>query len=232
MSVKKTAHDISIAAILATFVLMPTLIWAIVHAAHLRTVHDFIRYPIYIAIPFSFAMLLLFLFETFNWGPKIPTKKDAFEALFTQFAVLLVSEVIYAIYVCLRDILAWAESPNAPQALTVIVTVGLTGVLGLALFYFRLRLRAVYGFTEALVGLAAAGRQVMVIAGTPTITGTPAKDPTFYLAVLTAGVYLVVRGLDNIHQGISKEPRDPIVTNLIDELRAVETAEQEPRLSQ
>ena len=34
-------------------------------------------------------------------------------------------------------------------------------------------------------------------------------DANFYIAMLTAGVYLVVRGLDNVHQGFVKEPADP-----------------------
>jgi hypothetical protein len=36
----------------------------------------------------------------------------------------------------------------------------------------------------------------------------------FLLFLLTAGIYLVVRGLDNIHTGITKEPRDIVYTRL------------------
>ena len=39
-------------------------------------------------------------------------------------------------------------------------------------------------------------------------------------AMLTAGVYLVVRGLDNVHQGLTKDPKDPIGTKLFSYLSA------------
>jgi hypothetical protein len=69
----------------------------------------------------------------------------------------------------------------------------------LALFYFRLKLRSVYGFSEAAVGLVVAGHLAQDRALTISNTG-------FYFAVLTAGVYLVVRGLDNVHQGLTIDP--------------------------
>jgi hypothetical protein len=37
----------------------------------------------------------------------------------------------------------------------------------------------------------------------------------FYLAVLTAGVYLVVRGLDNVYQGFTNSPPDPFAATLL-----------------
>jgi hypothetical protein len=36
----------------------------------------------------------------------------------------------------------------------------------------------------------------------------------FYLALLTAGVYLCVRGFDNIHPGSTKAPLDPVLVFL------------------
>src|ERR1700682_1350931 len=76
-----------------------------------------------------------------------------------------------------------------------------TAIAGAVLFAFRLHARALYGFTEAIVGLLIAGQRAAVE------TRWPIEDLSFDLAVLTAGVYLVVRGLDNVHQGLKKEPR-------------------------
>lgn len=45
------------------------------------------------------------------------------------------------------------------------------------------------------------------------------SDPTFYFALLTARVFLVVRGLDNIHQSAFKEPKDPVALWVMDALR-------------
>lgn len=70
-----------------------------------------------------------------------------------------------------------------------------TAAVGALFFLFRLKLRFVYGFTEALAGIAIAGQRISVQPGTSIPSETE-----FYIAVLTAGVYLVVRGLDNMHQ--------------------------------
>lgn len=93
------------------------------------------------------------------------------------------------------------------QNTIVVATVGVTVVLGSALFFVRLRLRFLYGLSEALIGVAVAGHRASAEQSIfPTHFG-------FYLAVLTAGVYLVVRGLDNIHQA-TKDP-DDLVLKLI-----------------
>ena len=34
------------------------------------------------------------------------------------------------------------------------------------------------------------------------------NESTFYFAILTASIYLIVRGFDNVHQGFIKEPFD------------------------
>jgi hypothetical protein len=87
----------------------------------------------------------------------------------------------------------------------VLVTIGSTLVFGTLLFAVRLHLRLVYGISEALVGVTVAAHRASVESSTVVPT-----QPTFYLAVLTAGIYLVVRGLDNIHQAI-KNPDDPVI---------------------
>ena len=74
------------------------------------------------------------------------------------------------------------------------------------LFPFRLRYRCLYGVSEACVGLAVAANHAWPGAGI---------GAEFYLTVLTAGVYLVVRGLDNIHQGW-KAKSDPLAETIID----------------
>ena len=56
-----------------------------------------------------------------------------------------------------------------------------------------------YGFTEVLVGATVAGYRVATNQGLNT---------ELYLVVLTAGIYLVVRGLDNVQQGLKARPDD------------------------
>jgi hypothetical protein len=92
------------------------------------------------------------------------------------------------------------QGGGATRMLMIAATGSVTALLGAAFFMFRLKQRLLYGLTEALAGIAVAAHRVSLErdAGLPTDTG-------FYFAVLTAGVYLVVRGLDNMHQGLKVE---------------------------
>lgn len=76
----------------------------------------------------------------------------------------------------------------------------LTLCLGSVFFIFRLRQRFLYGITEAAAGAAVAAHRVTL----QPVLGFP-SDSDFYLALLTAGVYLVVRGLDNMHQAAKND---------------------------
>lgn len=85
--------------------------------------------------------------------------------------------------------------PLANQTQFMVVT-GLTvSVVGYLLFWFRLKQRFLYGLTEAGVGVFVGMHRVTMEqwSGVPT-------SANFYLALLTAGIYLIVRGLDNIYQ--------------------------------
>jgi hypothetical protein len=98
------------------------------------------------------------------------------------------------VYELLRDL----SGKSWLIAATALITV----LLGAGFFVFRLRQRFLYGATEALAGAAVAAHRVSLEPGTalPSETG-------FYFAVLTAGVYLVVRGLDNMHQAVLNRDR-------------------------
>jgi hypothetical protein len=114
--------------------------------------------------------------------------------------------VYYGGAVVLIDLIRWMQNPSGlgEKGQVMAVTAVSTLVIGVVLFFFRLRLRFVYGITEAFIGIVVAVQRVSSepTAGFPTEAG-------FYLAVLTAGIYLVVRGLDNAYQGL-RDPDDPI----------------------
>jgi len=58
------------------------------------------------------------------------------------------------------------------------------------------------------------------------IDGRAASEPDFCIAMLTAGVSLVLRRLDNIHKGLTKEPFDRAARRLADRfLRTAATAD-------
>ena len=120
------------------------------------------------------------------------------------FAVLLipVSVGIYGAASALFDGFQWVALALSDRTRSTAFVVIVTGAVGLALFGIRVKWRVVYGLTEAVVGLLVAGHRV-------NANGVTSADMALVLAILTAGVYLVVRGLDNVHQGWKSET-DPI----------------------
>lgn len=97
----------------------------------------------------------------------------------------------------------WARAPQTSELLVLWLCVPATMLVGGAAFFVRLRLRCFYGISEVGVGLFVAWFQVRGGGSGSLLSGT------FLLAFITAAVYLVVRGLDNVHQGWKAEPPDP-----------------------
>lgn len=112
----------------------------------------------------------------------------------------------YSLAAALKAVFFWARDPSS-----VSWKMAFAGFLVLAfgsmLFYFRLRLRSVYGATEALVGIFIGMQRLLGSSTNPT-----GLNLDLFLPLLTASVYLVVRGFDNVHKGIVTEPYDPIGT--------------------
>ncbi|MDM0046210.1 hypothetical protein QTH91_17090 [Variovorax dokdonensis] len=122
---------------------------------------------------------------------------------------LFVGLFYYGLIVSGKDFFRWIDpkltSPVSRAAFFSIVAL----VVGSVLFFVRSFARAFYGFHEALVGIFIAGYNAYKAVGFPS-----SWDSGVYLALVTAGVYLVVRGLDNIQVGITKEPYDPFGRDL------------------
>lgn len=114
---------------------------------------------------------------------------------------------LYGIVAFAIDLLGWLANTLTERNVSVAVGVIGTGVVGVMLFYFRLKLRCLYGCSEVLVGLLVAGARL-------NDETNPSIDAPVLIALLTAGAYLVVRGLDNVHQGL-KSQDDPFVSYLI-----------------
>ena len=186
------------------------VLWAIGHAILNRTAADFLRYPLYVAVP---ATALVDVFLVREWWKSRPRKVSGEElwiAAVVPVAFYAVAAAYYAVGVSIKDGYAWLQSLNLTDNGKIALAVGVTFVTGVVLFVFRLKLRSTYGLTEAMVGLVVAGSRVA------TDLDKLGTDPALYLTVLTAGVYLVVRGLDHVHQGLAK---DPIARKLVEQLR-------------
>lgn len=109
--------------------------------------------------------------------------------------------VAYVLLIPFADIFLRVFSSATLKTTSAIAISILTLVLGCLLFFFRHRCRCIYGVTEVMAGLFIAGSKFSETEATIAPTG-----PNFYLVMLTAGVYLVVRGLDNVHQGMDRDP--------------------------
>jgi hypothetical protein len=121
--------------------------------------------------------------------------------------VLPIAATIYGIVAFAIDLISWLANTLTERNVSVAAGVIGTGVTGVILFYFRLKIRCLYGCSEVLVGLLVAGARL----NAETI---PSLNAPILIALLTAGAYLVVRGLDNIHQGM-KSQSDPVVNYLV-----------------
>jgi hypothetical protein len=90
-------------------------------------------------------------------------------------------------------------------------TLALVG--GVLFFWFRTKARACYGFLEMVVGVAL-GSSRYASEVHATAKSDVATTVHITIVMLSAGIYLVVRGLDNIREGM-KEPKDALAMRII-----------------
>ena len=182
------------------FLLLAPFLIAITYSAFNRTVDDYVAHSMQIALIMGVAALLNI---AYTWI-KIRQLKPPFPigtALVSLIAIAIISPAYYSIAVAIKDIYIFLLSPESGRTPTVFITVIMTLGLGVGLFVFRLKARTYYGLTEIMVGVTVAVYRV-----TATPNDGLISNADLYLAVLTAGIYLVVRGLDNMHQGLNNEP--------------------------
>lgn len=118
------------------------------------------------------------------------------ESRFGMMQIVGMGFCYYTVGAAIRNLYLYLVSPDSGQVPTVLATTACTLAAGTILFVFRLKKRLLYGITEVMVGIAVASYRVT------SNVNNGYLHPEFYLAVLTAGVYLVVRGMDNVHQAL------------------------------
>lgn len=106
--------------------------------------------------------------------------------------------VYYTVGAAFHNLVIYLASPSSGHTATVLITTLITSIIGIVLFIFRLKSRLLYGVSEIFVGLFIASYR----AATTDTDGYVQVE--FLLALLTAGVYLVVRGMDNVHQAMKQ----------------------------
>ncbi|HTA61696.1 MAG TPA: hypothetical protein VK835_04545 [Bacteroidia bacterium] len=183
-------------------------ILAFIHAARTRTVSEFIYPTVYFVGIISLVLAIIYYPRVIKTGIKNEPKLTV---LITSIVILFVVPIsgiaYYSAFVSIKDIFVWTlDSPLTKNHLIIWMPI-LVSVCAIGLFLFRLKFRAIYGLVEALTGI------VVTINSDALYQNKPLTSITFYLAMLTAA-YLIVRGLDNIDQGLNKEPLDPIGTKI------------------
>jgi hypothetical protein len=191
----------------AYIVLSFFFIWGIIHAIQTRTIEDFIKYSLYIAIPLAIIYGSIVFSGLLDTEGKNKLTHRLLLLPMIIFGSLFIGAMYYALAASLKDVYLWLRSPSVSRNGAIIITILITTVVAFILFYFRLKLRSIYGLTEAAIGLIVAVNRVVD-------SRTIGFNSNFYLIMLTASIYLIVRGFDDIHQGLTKSPVDPLGRNL------------------
>jgi len=191
-------------------VFLPTAL-ALAFALYARPWKDVLVTSFWCALPMLILLNGVFLVAWVvslkqKMEPKFPIGQGL---LVGTFLSLCLGAVLYAGTVMLKD--AFIATQTAGYGRVALLYFFGSTAIGVAvlLFTFRLRMRAIYGATEVAVGLVVA---LYRVGSEPD--GTTALSPNVLLAVVTAGIYLMVRGLDNIHVGLTKEPYDQVALRL------------------
>lgn len=174
------------------------LLLSVAYSFTARTLRDFLTYiPLWSLVAVGlFANLSISLATAFGRALPKPTFLHFLRIL--RFAIPL-AFIAYGVVVSVRDAYSWLSITKYE-----VIVVWMALLLGLVLFTLRSNLRFFYGISEVLVGL--------IVAAYRHIPKTSIWDFDTFLPFLTAGVYLVVRGFDNIQQGLSKNTPDPLVS--------------------
>ncbi len=119
--------------------------------------------------------------------------------VFLAVIIPIVIILIFSFYISLKDAYIWVTSPIFGRYQTIFLVALISTLIAYSLFIFRLYKRTIYGMTEIIVGLFVSVRHGL------SINTIDNADPTFFLAILTAGIYLMVREFDNMHVGITNK---------------------------
>lgn len=159
-----------------------------------------------ISLGYLTALVLVFAVAAAK-GPMFGASFFGLLLLF-QWVIPPVGLVLFGYKLLIQALFKWIVflPPGLPAIIVGIVAVASSGF---ALFFFRLIFRVLYGVSEVAVGVGLAAHKI-----NSEFTGVSDLRFDLFLFLLTAAVYLIVRGLDNIHQGFTKEPKDKFIARI------------------
>lgn len=180
------------------------IISCLTYAIVIRGWH-FFKLPILLATIFSTISFFISIKSCIekNFSRKLLSGAKA--ALGTAAFAVVVMSIILGTTFSLERLWDYASSNITSSYKTSFLFGIATFIVGSLFFLIRTIWRVTYGISEIIAGVCIASYRAF---GTNEWLSSVNMD--LYLVVLTAGVYLVVRGLDNVAQGI-KQSNDPIV---------------------
>jgi hypothetical protein len=197
----------------SVLVVLPTLL-GMAYGIASRTPEDFLTYPLvgaallYVGL-FAWMLLNVDMKPTSIRGRHIAHHGWPLYFVAAPALCAILAVAYYGVGVAVKDLTLWAIRPTNLLHMASFA-VGLTALAaGTFLFLVRLRFRFVYGLSEAVMGFV-----VAVYKFTQDLSANNTLSANTYLVVLTAGIYLMVRGFDNMHIGLTKDPLDPIAAKV------------------
>ena len=191
----------------------PLLVWMVYHVLTHRTATEILINSFRTGAPFFVVFAgyagVVWYYDAartsiFSWDAVAVVILGPFGAAFA-------GAFFYFLGASMRDLVLWVpkgldmlsgpiEWSSAP---TVGIAVCIPLIIGGLLFCIRRNMRVLYGATETLMGII-----VFMSSLSAKRPGVKVTDPAFALAMLTASIYLVVRGLDNVDQGWQEKEKD------------------------
>lgn len=120
--------------------------------------------------------------------------------LYTGVLSVIEAVVIYSAWAVVSDAYLWIHSLSPPRFLYVTLVGFFLLCVGMSLFFFRLKARFFFGLSEALSGFCIGIWKIPASADPITWN----LDVVFVM--VTASIFLIVRGFDNMHAGLSSNP--------------------------
>ena len=187
-------------------VVVPLILVAVLYAIFHRTTQQFFDESLPIA---AFLTLISYGFFISRWSllgrPKFNVHIPLLLIFYLPILIACITVIYWGIWIALRDSYAWLQHLSPSRGFFVTTIAILIIVIGYALFLFRLHARFFFGLAEAITGLVIALRNI------PANADPALWSSEIFLVILTAGLFLVVRGFDNMRTGLRSEPPDAIL---------------------
>lgn len=189
--------------IIRIIIMLIVILFGYYHSFKTKNILEIFSISFKLSIPLQAALLGPTLVDILNLAKFAKSLKNLYFDFFSGLIANLVSSfffgfTIYCTYRTSLDFILWLKSPNLVQDYSVLLLAIFILSVGLILFYIRLNYKILYGITEISVGISIGVSKIFDTFQNEVIRSE------FYFALITASLFLVVRGLDNIYQGLSK----------------------------